>query len=192
MERAPEEAEQIWAEFFPRMLRLAKAKLGGMQLRTFDEEDVALSAMNSFFRGKNEGRFERLDSRDEMWRLLATITARKVTAQRRRALSDKRGGGATRGESIFFNPSGTDLSMIAGLGNFSDERLLPETTDEILKNCEHLLVKLDDEKLRRTAIMRLEGYSNQEISDELGCSVARTKQRLQRIRELWSADQPED
>ncbi len=120
LERAPEEAEQIWAEFFPRMLRLAKAKLGGMQLRTFDEEDVALSAMNSFFRGKNEGRFERLDSRDEMWRLLATITARKVTAQRRRALSDKRGGGATRGESIFFNPSGTDGSMIAGLGNLYD------------------------------------------------------------------------
>jgi DNA-directed RNA polymerase specialized sigma24 family protein len=63
--------------------------------------------------------------------------------------------------------------------------LLPDTTEEILKNCEHLLEKLDEEKLRRTAIMRLEGYSNQEISEELGCSVARTKQRLQRIRELW-------
>lgn len=185
LEKAPQEAERIWAEFFPRMLRLAKSKLSGMQLRTFDEEDIALSAMHSFFRGKNDGRFERLDSRDEMWRLLATITVRKVTAQRRRLLADKRGGGATRGESIFFNPGQADSSMIAGLGNFSDERLLPETTDELLKNCEDLLAKLDDEKLRQTAVMRLEGYSNQEISDELGCSVARTKQRLQRIRELW-------
>jgi DNA-directed RNA polymerase specialized sigma24 family protein len=167
------------------MLKLAKAKLGGMQMRTFDEEDVALSAMNSFFRGKNDGRFDRLDSRDEMWRLLATITVRKVTAQRRKAMADKRGAGAIRGESIFFNPANADSSMIAGLGNFSDDRLLPDTTEEILKNCEHLLEKLDDEKLRRTAIMRLEGYSNQEISEELGCSVARTKQRLQRIRELW-------
>lgn len=185
LDKAPQEAEAIWAEFFPRMLKLAKTKLGGMQLRTFDEEDVALSAMNSFFRGKNDGRFERLDSRDEMWRLLATITVRKVTAQRRKAMADKRGAGAIRGESIFFNPANADSSMIAGLGNFSDERLLPDTTEEILKNCEHLLEKLDDEKLRRTAIMRLEGFSNQEISDELGCSVARTKQRLQRIRELW-------
>lgn len=185
LDKAPQEAEAIWAEFFPRMLKLAKTKLGGMQLRTFDEEDVALSAMNSFFRGKNDGRFDRLDSRDEMWRLLATITVRKVTAQRRKAMADKRGAGATRGESIFFNPANADSSMIAGLGNFSDDRLLPDTTEEILKNCEHLLEKLDDEKLRRTAIMRLEGYSNQEISEELGCSVARTKQRLQRIRELW-------
>jgi DNA-directed RNA polymerase specialized sigma24 family protein len=185
LDKAPQEAEAIWAEFFPRMLKLAKSKLGGMQLRTFDEEDVALSAMNSFFRGKNDGRFDRLDSRDEMWRLLATITVRKVTAQRRKAMADKRGAGATRGESIFFNPANADSSMIAGLGNFSDDRLLPDTTEEILKNCEHLLEKLDDEKLRRTAIMRLEGYSNQEISEELGCSVARTKQRLQRIRELW-------
>lgn len=185
LDKAPQEAEAIWSEFFPRMLKLAKVKLGGMQLRTFDEEDVALSAMNSFFRGKNDGRFDRLDSRDEMWRLLATITVRKVTAQRRKAMADKRGAGAIRGESIFFNPANADSSMIAGLGNFSDDRLLPDTTEEILKNCEHLLEKLDDEKLRRTAIMRLEGYSNQEISDELGCSVARTKQRLQRIRELW-------
>jgi DNA-directed RNA polymerase specialized sigma24 family protein len=185
LDKAPQEAEAIWSEFFPRMLKLAKAKLGGMQMRTFDEEDVALSAMNSFFRGKNDGRFDRLDSRDEMWRLLATITVRKVTAQRRKAMADQRGAGAIRGESIFFNPANADSSMIAGLGNFSDDRLLPDTTEEILKNCEHLLEKLDDEKLRRTAIMRLEGYSNQEISEELGCSVARTKQRLQRIRELW-------
>jgi len=190
LNKAPQEAEAIWAEFFPRMLKLAKVKLGGMQLRTFDEEDVALSAMNSFFRGKNDGRFERLDSRDEMWRLLATITVRKVTSQRRKAMADKRGAGAIRGESIFFNPANADSSMIAGLGNFSDDRLLPDTTEEILKNCEHLLEKLDDEKLRRTAIMRLEGFSNQEISEELGCSVARTKQRLQRIRELWG-DLPE-
>ncbi|MFM7562802.1 MAG: ECF-type sigma factor [Planctomycetota bacterium] len=190
LNKAPQEAEAIWAEFFPRMLKLAKVKLGGMQLRTFDEEDVALSAMNSFFRGKNDGRFERLDSRDEMWRLLATITVRKVTSQRRKAMADKRGAGAIRGESIFFNSANADSSMIAGLGNFSDDRLLPDTTEEILKNCEHLLEKLDDEKLRRTAIMRLEGFSNQEISDELGCSVARTKQRLQRIRELWG-DLPE-
>ncbi|MFM7738708.1 MAG: ECF-type sigma factor [Planctomycetota bacterium] len=190
LNKAPQEAEAIWAEFFPRMLKLAKVKLGGMQLRTFDEEDVALSAMNSFFRGKNDGRFERLDSRDEMWRLLATNTVRKVTSQRRKAMADKRGAGAIRGESIFFNPANADSSMIAGLGNFSDDRLLPDTTEEILKNCEHLLEKLDDEKLRRTAIMRLEGFSNQEISEELGCSVARTKQRLQRIRELWG-DLPE-
>ena len=57
-----------------------------------------------------------------------------------------------------------------------------------MSDCEELLKMLPDDKHRRTAVMRLEGYSNQEISEELQCSVARTKQRFQRVREIW-ADQ---
>lgn len=182
---APESAEEIWAEFFPRMMRLAKKKLADLPRRDFDEEDVAQSALNSFFRGKNEGRFDRLDSKDEMWRLLATITARKATRQKRRYLADKRGGGGVRGESIFVRAGQNDDSINPGLAAMRDENLMPETTEEILNTCQHLLDLLPDEKHRQTAIFRLEGYANQEIARELGCSVARTKQRLQRIREIW-------
>lgn len=182
---APESAEQIWEEFFPRLIRLAQRKLADLPKRTFDEEDVALSALQSFFNGRSQGKFERLHSRDEMWRLLATITVRKASAQRRRMQTAKRGGGQEVGESIFLRRDPAHSSDLAGLANQPDERLLPETTEEILNVCGELLSQLPDEKLRTTAVLRLEGYTNAEIAEQLGCSVARTKQRLQRIREIW-------
>jgi DNA-directed RNA polymerase specialized sigma24 family protein len=186
MDIAPESAEAIWNEFFPRMIRLARKKLDGLACREFDEEDVAQSAMNSFFQGQAEGRFERLSSKDEMWRLLATITVRKAIRQRRRQIAEKRGAGSVRGESVFYRLDKDQAVNELGLAAMQDNNLMPETTDAILRTCDDLLQLLPDEKLRRTAVLRLEGFSNQEISDELQCSIARTKQRLQRIRELWS------
>ncbi len=189
LESTPESAERVWEEFFPRLMRLAKKKLDDLPKRAFDEEDVALSALNSFFRGREGGHFDRLTNKDEMWRLLATITVRKATAQRRRLMADKRGGGRMEfGESVFLRPGMDGDGSIAGLAAMQDDNLLPETTDEILNTCGELLEKLGDEKLRSTAVLRLQGFSNEEIANELGCSVARTKQRLQRIREIWAAD----
>ena len=180
-----ENAERIWAEFFPRMIRFAKKKLSDIPMRSFDEEDVALSAMNSFFKGNAEGKFNLLTNDDELWRLLATITARKATAQRRKQKALKRDGGATRGESVFMRAGELD-SKCVGLAGAADQNQMPDTIDQILASCDELLLKLPDEKLRDTAIMRLQGYNNQEISDELGCSLARTKQRVARVKELWA------
>jgi RNA polymerase sigma factor (sigma-70 family) len=188
----PQTAEEIWSEFFPRMLRLARRKLADLPRRESDEEDVAQSALKSFFRGRELNKFDRLDSRDEMWRLLATITARKAIRHRRRHLSQKRGGGGVRGESLFEQNTSGESSAGMGLAHMRDERKMPETTEQILLTCEDLLGRLGDDNLRKTAVLRLEGYTNQEIATELNCSVARTKQRLQRIRELWQDELPDE
>ena len=140
--------------------------------------------MHSFFKGQEAGRFENLSGNDEIWRLLVTITARKVTAQRRKHLADKRGGGGVRGESVFAKV-GQDDGIQDGLAQIMDENRMPETADEVIRTCDELLDSLKDEKLQRTAVMRMEGYTNQEISDSLGCSLARTKQRVVRIKEIW-------
>ncbi len=160
LETTPATAEEIWAEFFPRLIRLARKKLADLPLRDFDEEDVAASGLKSFFNGRQENRFERLNSKDEMWRLLATITARKVTARRRRMMTEKRGGGDVRGESVFLVPGQDGGSVMPGIGGQADDNQMPETTEQILATCSGLLDRLGDDKLRATAIMRLEGYSN--------------------------------
>jgi hypothetical protein len=46
--------------------------------RVADEEDVALSAFDSFCAGAERGRFPDLKDRDNLWALLVTITARKA------------------------------------------------------------------------------------------------------------------
>lgn len=178
-------AEVIWNEYFPKLMRLARSKLGTTPRRTFDEEDVAVNALNSFFRGAEAERFSKLESRDDLWRILVTITARKVAFERRKQMAQKRGDGQVRGESIFVNRnSGEDF----GLGQILDENRMPENASQVVSTCEELLVKLNDDNLRKTALLRMEGYNNTEISEKLGCSVSRTKQRVAKIKELWRDD----
>ena len=61
-----------------------------------DEEDVALSAFHSLCQGAARGRFPDLQDRNNLWKLLLTITAQKALDHRRREGRLKRGGGQTR------------------------------------------------------------------------------------------------
>ena len=177
-----EAAEQIWMAYFPRLVRLAREKLGAHPRRAADEEDIAISAMMSFFRGAEAGRFE-LHDRHDLWNLLATITVRKVAAERRRFLAQKRGGGAVRDEAAI---AGSDSDHAQGLAEIAlDEHHLPELAEAVARMCEDLLSQLNDEKLQQTALLKMEGFTSREIADQMGCSVSRVKQRLARIRWKW-------
>jgi DNA-directed RNA polymerase specialized sigma24 family protein len=54
--------------------------------------------------------------------------------------------------------------------------------------CRGLLDRLPDADLRTLAVAKLEGYSNQEAAERLGCSLRTIERRLQLIRDLWRAD----
>src|SRR5215212_3505935 len=94
-----EATRHLWERYFHRLVGLARARLRGAAWRVADEEDVALSAFDSFIRGAEEGRFPRLDDRDDLWKLLLTITVRKAADLRQARGRLKRGGGRVRGES---------------------------------------------------------------------------------------------
>src|SRR3954451_16195086 len=87
-------AQVLWERYFDHLVRLARRRraISSRAGADEDEEDAALSAFDSFCAGLAGGRFPRLEDRDDLWRLLVVITARKASAQvdRRRAL--KRGG----------------------------------------------------------------------------------------------------
>ncbi|MHC4406540.1 MAG: ECF-type sigma factor, partial [Planctomycetota bacterium] len=42
-------AQAIWDRYFPKLVELARQRLAGQCTRLADEEDVALSALKSFF-----------------------------------------------------------------------------------------------------------------------------------------------
>src|SRR5689334_22900261 len=84
-------AQALWERYFPRMVALARKRLQGARRREADEEDVALSAFDSFWRGAREGRFPHLTDRDDLWRLLVVITARKALDLLERQGRKKRG-----------------------------------------------------------------------------------------------------
>ena len=182
-----EAAQPLWDRYFDRLVRLASVKLraGRTSSAEADEEDAALSAFDSFCAGAARGRFPNLSDRDDLWRLLVVITARKVQAQTRRVRRHKRGSGRVqsmtdlRGFGPASDPDRADLDLIIGA------EPTPEFAAEVAEEFGNLLGALGDESLRLVALGRLEGYTNDEIAARLGCARRTVARRLDLIRQTW-------
>jgi DNA-directed RNA polymerase specialized sigma24 family protein len=148
-----------------------------------DEEDIALSAFDSFCRGTEQGQFPRLDDRDSLWRLLVTITARKVVDQVERQCRKKRGGGRERNETALAAPDSE--AGVGGLDQAVGREPTPEFAAMMADECRHLLAALGDETLRQIALLRMEGYSDEEIASRLDCGVRTVGRKLKLIRDIW-------
>lgn len=183
-----EAAGKLWNEYFLKLTRLAKRKMDGMPLRDADEEDIALSAMNSFCNGMAARKFDGIRNRTDLWKLLVTITARKATAKRRKDFAQKRGGGGVRGESIFMQGNGENDW---GIGDMLGKEPVPELALGVQENCRLLLDKLEDDVLRKIALRTLEGFRPDEIASELNCARRTVERKLERIREIWADEMRE-
>jgi DNA-directed RNA polymerase specialized sigma24 family protein len=182
-------AQRLWEGYFPRLVGLARKKLRAMPRRTADEEDVALSAFDSFCRGAEQGRFPRVTDRDDLWPLLVTITARKALQLLRRHGRQKRGGGAVRGDSAFRDgPGGGEDET--GLDQVVGSEPTPEFAAQMAEECQRLLGQLGEGDLREVAVWKMEGYSNEEIAAKLGCVPRTVERKLALIRTLWEQPEP--
>ncbi len=171
-------AERLWNEYFHRLVGLARAKLGDRPRREADEEDLALSAFHSLCHGAERGRFPELLDRDNLWRLLATITANKALNQVRDASRQKRGGGAVRGESAFIAPGD-------GLGEIIGAEPTPVFAAQMAEEYNRLLESLDDAELASIARWRMEGFNTDEIAAKLNKSPSTVERKLRVIRTIW-------
>jgi RNA polymerase sigma factor (sigma-70 family) len=177
--------QRIWEHYYQPLLAVARRKLGDLPRRMIDEEDVVVSAFNSFCAGVADGRFPELDDHDHLWRLLVTITARKAVAQLRWQHYQKRGGGAVRGESVFLN---ADDSSPVGFEQVLGREPSPEVAAAVAEEFGRLMELLDDPALRVVAYMKFEGFTNEEIARSLECAVGSVERKLARIRKKWSRE----
>lgn len=175
---------ELWNGYFQRLVRLAAKRLPGNLKRMGDEEDIALSAFNSFIAGIRRDQFPDLSGPDNLWGLLITLTGRKVNAHLRHQTRQKRGGGVVRGESVFMDADEANRS--AGIGGVSGEQLTADINVELEEACNSLLDQLPDAQLRQIAVMRMDGFLVDEIAERLDLSKRATERRLQLIRRTWS------
>jgi DNA-directed RNA polymerase specialized sigma24 family protein len=182
-------AQRLWERYFTRLVRLVRTKLRDTPRRAADEEDVALSAFDSFCRGAEQGRFPRLHDRDDLWQLLVMIGERKAADLRERERAAKRGGGRVRGESGFQDGSGDPLEG-AALDALPSPEPTPELAAQLAEDYRRLLDLLADEQLRSIAVWKMEGYTNEEIAARLDCVVRTVERRLWVIRRLWLEEIP--
>jgi len=170
---------QLWQRYFHRLVSLARKKLADAPRGMADEEDVALSAFDSFCRNAERGKHPDLEDRDGLWRLLVVVTARKAGHLRRDETRQKRGGG-----------------LVAEDGDRSDRQLEeilsrePDPGMAALAADEHrrLMEALGDDELRRVAQRRMEGDSVEEIAAQMGYAARSIKRKLQIIRETWERE----
>jgi len=187
--RAGDEADiqRLWDRYFQQLVRLAGKKLPGHARREFDEEDVALSAFHSFCERVGRGQFPQLADREDLWRLLVTITARKAVSSVRHQNRKKRGAGKVQGESAFLQGGG-DKAASDGLAGFLSREPTPELAAQFAEEYDRLVNKLQNPALQAIALRTLEGHSAEEIAGELGTSPRTVHRKLQLIRALWSEE----
>ncbi|WZP00294.1 ECF-type sigma factor [Isosphaeraceae bacterium EP7] len=172
-------AELLWARYSRRLAGLARTRLRAADRRVSDEEDVALAAFDSVCRRAEQGRFPRLDDRDDLWRLLVVVTVRKAMAQAGHERRPRRGGGEVR---LLSELDGAEVERVLGT------EPTPELAAQAAEQCHRLLGSLGDESLRRVALRKLECYTNAEVAAELGCVEATVERKLNRIRGLWASE----
>jgi len=179
-------AAQIWKYYHERLVRLARKNLVEGRCRVADEDDVVLEAFNSFCRCVIEGRLPNLHHRDNLWKVLVTITVRKAWHQDRDQTAEIRGGGEVRGESVFARVDSSTPG--AGINHIPSPDPRPEFAVMVVEKYESLMRSLGDDVLRQTARYKLEGYSNGEIAQRMKCSLRSVGRRLARIRRIWAEE----
>lgn len=179
---------ELWDVVYEQVTILARKRLSTSSKRIADEEDVALSAINSFVRAAESGRLSSIRNRDELWRVLITITSRKANALQVQQLAEKRGDGLVRGDSVFITSA---REKGRGFHSIEDPSDPHRFVDELLGECRERIESLPDEILRTIALRRMEGFEVTEIASELSLSVATIKRKLARIRDLWAEDAPD-
>lgn len=181
--------QEIWQRYYDKVTEYAKRKLRDLPRREMDEEDVALSAFHSLFTGVSNGKFPKLDDREDLWKLLATIAARKASTQYKRHLAQKRGSGSVGGESVF---AGKAEIRNGGIDQFADEQPSPSSLVVFTDTLAYLMRQLNDETLQRIATLRMEGFDNEEIAAQLGCVRRTVERKLELIRLQWMQANDED
>ncbi len=178
---------QLWERYFHRLVALARTKLQGQPRRMADEEDVALSAFDSFCRAAEQGRFPQLEDRDDLWRVLVTLTAWKAQRLVRDQRRQKRGGGNVLGESALAGLAEAKTPG-GGLNAIVGQEPTPEFAAQVTEECLRLLDHLGSAELRSIALWKMEGYTTEEIAGQLRRASRTIERKLQIIRDLWEQE----
>jgi DNA-directed RNA polymerase specialized sigma24 family protein len=183
--------QSLWERYYLRLVSLARTRLQAAPRQVADEEDVALSAFDSFCRGAATGRFPKLGSRHDLWRLLVTITSRKVADQIERERAGKRDHRRVRDEASLARraPGGDPAARADGvLARVVGREPSPEFAAAMAEQFQSLIDRLRDRTLREVALLKMEGYQNEDIARRMNCSLRSIERKLGLIRKTWQRE----
>ena len=155
-------------------------------MAVYDEEDVALSAIPLTMRGSRQGRFPRLDDRDDLWRILVHLTACKAFDRRRHELPAEAGRRGVVRESDLIAHG--DVNARRPLDQLIGAEPTPEFAAMMAEEYRRRLETLEDPNSRLIAERKLACYTNQEIAQGLHVSLRTVTLKLELIRKRWKGE----
>jgi RNA polymerase sigma-70 factor (ECF subfamily) len=182
--RAGDEAavREIFQRFVGKLIHLARGQFDAALRRKVDPEDVVQSAYKSFFLRYGAGKLE-VENWGNLWGLLTMITLRKCLDQveyhqagcrdvKREAAAQADPAAAPWWQAVAREPTPQEAAILV------------ETVEQLLRGL--------DEKERPILELSLQGYTGQEISEQLGYadrSVRRFRERVRkRLERMQLAD----
>ncbi|MCA9257673.1 MAG: hypothetical protein KDA61_00680 [Planctomycetales bacterium] len=163
-------ADQLWKRYFHRLSSVAQQRLRNHNVLA-DGEDVALDTLKSAFLRLLDGRLSSVRDRTNLWPLLIKITLRKTRREIEWSYAQKRTPHAS-----------SDIDDAALLRSAAPS---PEFAADIADELDHLFRQVDDEILNRIASLRLQGFTVNEISGEIGVGQRTVARKIARIRQEW-------
>lgn len=152
-----------------------RSKFADVHRPVEDEEDAAISALETFCAALRSGKVNQVANRHQLWKLLVTITIRKIYDQRERATAQKRGG---KGE---IRKSSEDLEELLS------KLPAPDAAAELSDNYNEAMRVLADDRQRRIVSLDMQGKTREEIAEELGVTERTVYRELSDSREKWEA-----
>ena len=181
------DVQRLWDRYFQRLVNLASARLPGHARRVTDEEDVALSAFHSFCDRVGRGQFPQLADRDDLWRILVTITVRKVAESRAApdaAQARRRRGARPVGQWWVTTRSTQGMTRV-----LSSREPTPEVGRPVRRGLRTPARQARGRRHSdRSPCEDSRATSREEIAAELGTSVRTVDRKLILIRLMWQEE----
>ena len=162
--------ETVFAQYSKRLVDLAQRNLSTRLQGRVDGEDIAQSALRTFFRRSELGEF-RIDATTDLWKLLVKITLTKVHNQVRHHRADKRN--VTREQSP---PEAGSFEQAIS------REPSPAEAAELVDHLEQLLDGMPDAH-REIFGLIIQGYSRTEVAEKLQIS----RMTVHRVLDLFRA-----
>ncbi|MEO1528018.1 MAG: sigma-70 family RNA polymerase sigma factor [Planctomycetota bacterium] len=202
-------AAALFERYRRRVEQIARGRLmsgGGLA----DEQDVAQSAFRSFFGRIDTGQLDALVSGGQAWAILARLTRNKAIDSVRYENAVCRGGEGSRRQASPTPPgtnrlgigdrTATESTVRAEARRRSSNNRREEVPLEAVRDhsqrsaedeavskevLEQFLEQLSEATLRGIVALKLEGFTNEEIGEKLGCATRTVERKLNLIRRLW-------
>jgi RNA polymerase sigma factor (sigma-70 family) len=173
-------ADELFRRYAARLIALARSRLSDKLAGRVDPEDIVQSAYRSFFADTRDGHYD-LEADGDLWQLLVTITLHKLNDQVKRSTAEKRA--VARQQNY-----GSEDSLIGLQARIRADAPSPIEAVALVEQVEQLMARLPAAH-RPILERRLQGYTLDEIADEMNCcqrTVIRVLEQIKRLLEQGS------